>query len=165
MKIPTIPSKLVTDVYYLEGNLVKVVAEVRYGENDLITLINNAIMYLFTNIKYSLGGIGKVFARLRKRFWAHAVWHPDTSIVADENNVGVAARHTYIVKNPDPKGSFSFAILLENIVGVCEDYGKVMYGLILTLVRTSDNDAIQAAALGDAGKVKLSKISWMMPRV
>ena len=36
----------------------------------------------------------------------------------------------------------------------------------LTLVRTSDNDAIsKAAALGDAGKVKLSKISWMMPRV
>ena len=31
---------------------------------------------------------------------------------------------------------------------------------------TSDNDAIfEAAALGDAGKVKLSKISWMMPRV
>ena len=33
-------------------------------------------------------------------------------------------------------------------------------------MRTSDNDAIfKAAALGDAGKVKLSKISWMMPRV
>ena len=43
-----------------------------------------------------------------------------------------------------------------------------MYGLThtLTLARTSDDDAIyKAAAVGDAGKEKLSKISWMMPRV
>ena len=43
-----------------------------------------------------------------------------------------------------------------------------MYGLryTLTLVKTSDDDAIfKAAAVGDAGKVKLSKISWIMPRV
>ena len=43
-----------------------------------------------------------------------------------------------------------------------------MYGLrhTLTLVRTSDDCAtFIAAAVGDAGKVKLSKISWIMPRV
>ena len=43
-----------------------------------------------------------------------------------------------------------------------------MYGLrhTLTLVRTGDDDAIfKGAAVGDDGKVKLSKISWMMPRV
>ena len=43
-----------------------------------------------------------------------------------------------------------------------------MYGLkhTLTLVRTSDGDPIfKVAAVGDAGKVKLSKISRMIPRV
>ena len=42
-----------------------------------------------------------------------------------------------------------------------------MYGLrhTLLLMRTSDDDAIFKAAAADAGKVKLSKISWMMPRV
>ena len=33
-------------------------------------------------------------------------------------------------------------------------------------MRTSENDAIfKAGAFGNAGKVKLCKISWMMPRV
>ena len=43
-----------------------------------------------------------------------------------------------------------------------------MYGVrhTLTLVRaTDDNDAIFRAAAVDAGKVKLTKISWMMPRI
>ena len=45
----------------VEGNLVKAAAgEARYQDADLITLTNNAIMYLFTNIKYSVGGMEKV---------------------------------------------------------------------------------------------------------
>ena len=65
---------------------------------------------------------------------------------------------TILSRNP-----ISFAIPLEHIFGFCEDY-DVMYGLRPTLVRTSDDDAIfKAAAVGDVGKLKLSKISWMMP--
>ena len=77
-------------------------------------------------------------------------WYPDTSTVAEENNVGFAAQHNYVIKKTNPKGSFSFAIPLEHIFGFCEDYDKVMYGLrhTLTLVRTSDNGAIfKTAAL------------------
>ena len=44
----------------MEGDLVKVADDGRYQGGDLITLTNNAIMYLFTNIKYSLGGMEKV---------------------------------------------------------------------------------------------------------
>ena len=44
-------------------------------------------------------------------------WYPDASTVAAENYVGFAARHTYIVKKPDPKGFFSFAIPLKHIFG------------------------------------------------
>ena len=41
----------------VEGNLVKAADEARYQDADLITLTNNAIMYMFTNIKYSLVGM------------------------------------------------------------------------------------------------------------
>ena len=34
----------------VEGNLVKAAGEARYQDADLITLTNNAIMHLFTNI-------------------------------------------------------------------------------------------------------------------
>ena len=40
-----------------EGNLVKNANEAVYEDGDAITLTNNAIMYLFTNIRYSLSGI------------------------------------------------------------------------------------------------------------
>ena len=54
-------------------------------------------------------------------------------------------------------------IPLEHIFGLCE----VMYELryTLTLVRTNDDDAFFKAAAVVDGKVKLSKISCMMPRV
>ena len=52
--------------------------------------------------------------------------------------------------------------------GFCEDHDKVVYGArhTLTLVRTTDNnDAIFRADAAGAGKVQLTKISWMMPKV
>ena len=57
---------------------------------------------------------------------------------------------------------------MEHIFGFCEDYDKVMYGLrhTLTLVRsTDDTDAIFKAQAVENGKVILSKIAWMMPRI
>ena len=95
-------------------------------------------------------------------------WYPDTDTTAvDAENNGFAVRRAYIVRKPNPLGSFSFGIPLEHVFGFCEDYDKVMYGMrhTLTLVRTGDADAIFRGAAADAGKVKLSKISWMMPRV
>ena len=72
---------------------------------------------------------------------------------------------TILSRNPIRK---VLSVLQYHIFGFCEDYDKVMYGLrhTLTLARTNDDDAIfRETAGGDAGNVKLSKISWMMPRV
>ena len=170
----------------LEGNLVKNVNDAVYQDNDAISLTNNALMYLFTNIRYSLSGIEiesvnhPGFASTMLSFVKYSndfakgaglaqCWYPDTSTAATlADNTGFAARQSYIIRKPNPKGSFSFAIPLEHILGVCEDYDKVVYGVrhTLTLVRaTDDNDAIFRADAVDAGKVKLTKISWMMPRI
>ena len=161
---------------WVEGNLVKAAGEARYIGAVLITLTNNAIMYLFTNIKCCLGGMeieslnhpgfsttmhGQAKDSLDKAKGPGHMqcWYLDTSTVAAENNVGFAAWHTFIVKKQDPQDSFSFAIPTNHIFGFWEDYDKVMYGLKHTLVRISENDAMFKAAAADAGKVKLSKIS------
>ena len=168
----------------VEGDLLKAADGTRYGDDDLITLTNNAIMYLFTNIKYELSGqeieslnhpgFATTMLGLAKRPFDYAkgsglmqCWYPDTSTAAETTNVGFEARRNYVIKTPTPKGSFSFGIELENMFGFCEDYDKVVYGMrhSLILIRKSDDDAIFRAAAPDAGKVKLSKISWMMPRV
>ena len=50
---------------------------------------------------------------------------------------------------------------------MCEDYGKIVYGLkhSLTCVRKGDDDAIFRVAAAGAGKVSLDKCSWFMPHV
>ena len=169
----------------IEGQLVKAVDEGAYGDEDLITLTNNALMYLFTNIKYSLSdmeieslnhpgvattilGSLKYSSTFNKGPGLMQCWYPDTNTNAALANIGFAIRHGYIVTKPNPKGTFSFAVPLEHILGFCEDYDKVLYGVrhTLTLVRsTDDNDAILRAGAAAAGKVKLSKLSWMMPKV
>ena len=72
-----------------------------------------------------------------------------------------------IIGKSVPKGSFSFIIELENLSGFVEDYDKVVYGMRhkLTLVRKADDDALFRAANAEDGKVVLSKIAWLMPRV
>ena len=101
------------------------------------------------------------------------LWYKDTLTTAEADNVGWEIRREYIIKNSEPKGSFSFKVPLKHIFGFCEDYDKVVYGFKhkLTLTRNDDNNVIFRAAndaagnLVAAGKITLSKISWFMPHV
>ena len=101
------------------------------------------------------------------------MWYKDTTVNAEEANTGWNIRRFQIIRNSDPRRTFSFKIPLKHIFGFCGDYDKVVYGLKhnLTLTRNDDNDAIFRAAndaAGNAianGKIILSKISWFMPHV
>lgn len=93
-------------------------------------------------------------------------WSPSStdSVLATR---GFGRRQEYIVNKSVPRGSFSFAIELENMFGFCEDFQHVVYGMRhkLSLVRKGDNDAIQRSGIAGPGKVVLSKLAWIMPRV
>ena len=97
------------------------------------------------------------------------LWYKDTgpNAVLDENNLGFKIRQAYIIKKPNPKGTFSFKIPLKRIFGFCEDYDKILYGMkqTLTLTRNNNNDAIFRANAADNGKINLYKISCYMPHV
>ena len=156
-----------------------------YRNNDLVTLTNNAMMHLFRSIRYEL--LGQEIKRINYQGQATTMlgllkypddfskskgltqlWYKDTSTDANkENNLGFKIRQEYIIKNSDPKGSFSFKIQLKHMFGFCEAYDKVVYGLKheLTLTRNDDNDAIFRAGAVDAGKITLSKISWFIPQM
>ena len=175
----------------IEGRLLKADNN-SFGNIDLITLTNNGIMHLFKRIRYNLSGQeieslvhpGQATTMLgllkypddfSKSKGLNQLWYKDTTENADDDNVGYLYRRYYIIRNSDPKGSFSFRIPLKHIFGFCEDYDKVVYGLKhnLTLTRNDDNDAIFKSAAVDGGgnpvfvngKVILSKVSWFMPHV
>ena len=168
-----------------EGKLVKVAASAVYADADVVTLTSNALMYIFSNIKYELSGhdtesinypgqattmfgLLKYSNNFSKSQGLNQCWYKDTSTTADlTTNLGIKLRQDYIIKSSEPNGSFSFAIPMKHIFGFCEDYNRIIYGMkqMITLVRAGDDDAIFRATAADAGKCVLEKVSWFLPRV
>ena len=167
----------------VEGELVKSNGT-RYTTATDIALCNNGIMHLFSNARYEIGGqeienvnnpgiAGVIMGAAKYPFDYSAgaglmqCWAPNTASSQIINTKGYEARKKYIIANSVPIGTFSFIVELENVFGFFEDYDKVTYGMRqkLILVRKGDNDAIFRADGVDAGKVNLTKIAWMMPRV
>ena len=168
----------------IEGQLTKADGTA-YANADNISLTNNAMMYLFRDIRYELSGheiekvnyVGYATTMLGllkytedfgKSKGLNQSWYLDTTPLPNNQNRGFWARHQHLFNHLERnKGSFSFRIPLKHIFGFCEDYDKVVYGFkhTLSLTKTHDHDAIYRANGVDAGKITLSKIAWFMPHV
>ena len=177
----------------IEGQLIKN-NDNNYLINDEITLINNGIMYLFSDVRYHLAsheievlqnpghasamlGMLKYPDDFNKSQGLNQGWAPDsgTGTPVSDENIGFKIRQNYIINMPEGnnnKGTFSFKIPLKHFLGFCEDYKKVLYGMQqrLTLTRTGHNNAIlkgnaAAGGVADDGKIRIDKISWFMPHV
>ena len=164
-----------------------------YENADNITLINNGMMYLFSDIRFHLAsheievlqnlgqattmlGLLKYPDDFYKAHGLNQLWFKDGNINPDQDtNTGFNKRHEYIIKSSDPKSSFSFKIPLKHFLGFCEDYKKILYGMQqrLTLTRTDNNNIIfkgtkmvnnNVVAI-DNGKVDIKRIRWFMPHV
>ena len=162
----------------VEGELIKDDGT-RYLVNDEVALINNGIMYLFSDVRYHLAsheievlqnpgqattilGMLKFPDDFSKSQGLNQCWIKDTGLgdgdTGNNGNEGFKLRRNYIINMPDGadnKGKFSFKIPLKYFFGFCEDYRKILYGMQqrLTLTRNGDNDAIlrrNAAAGGVA---------------
>ena len=182
----------------IEGQLIKEApappAAAEYVNDDNIALINNGLMYLFSDVRYHLAsheievlqnpghattmlGLLKYPDDFTKSQGLNQAWAPDTDEgTAINNNKGFKLRRDYIinmVEGAGNKGKFNFKIPLKHFLGFCEDYKKILYGMQqrLTLTRTGNDNAILRgqnaagnAALDNA-KIELNKISWFMPHV
>ena len=166
-------------------------ADVPYADADHAALTNNGMMYLFSDVRFHLAsheievlqnpgyattmlGLLKYPDDYIKSQGLNQLWVKDENEGSAEErklqptyNKGFDIRHKYIIRDPDPKGSFSFKIPLKHFLGFCEDYKKILYGMQqrLTLTRTGNNDAIFRAAGVDNGRINIKNIKWFMPHV
>ena len=142
-----------------------------YALNDNVSLINNGIMYLFSDVRYHLAsheievlqnpghattmlGMLKFPDDFSKSQGLNQLWIKDTGngdAVTDPAvgvvNEGFKLRRNYIINMPegnDNKGKFNFKIPLKHFFGFCEDYRKILYGMQqrLTLTRIGSDNAI-----------------------
>ena len=172
----------------VEGKLVKGTGEV-YDEDTAVTLINNSIMYLFSDVRYHLasheievlqnpGHATTMLGMLKfpddfsksqglNQLWIKDTGQGNTETGGAEPNKGFKLRRDYIINMPATRGNFCFKIPLKHFLGFCEDYRKILYGMQqrLTLTRTSNDNAIFRANAVDAGKVDITGIRWFMPHV
>ena len=172
----------------VEGKLVKNDGSV-YDMDTAVTLINNGIMYLFSDVRYHLAsheievlqnpGYATTMLGMLKfpddfsksqglnQLWIKDTGQGDTVVGGDEPNRGFKLRRDYIINMPASRGNFCFKIPLKHFLGFCEDYKKILYGMQqrLTLTRTGDDNAIFRHDGVDAGKVVITGIKWFMTHV
>ena len=178
----------------IEGRLIKLAvggggADIPYDEDALISLINNGMMYLFSDVRYHLAsheievlqnpgyattmlGMLKYPDDFNKSQGLNQLWVPDTPVadnnIANMENLGFKKRENHIINDSNPRGTFSFKIPLKHFLGFCEDYKKILYGMQqkLTLTRSGNiQDSIFRVNAVDEGRVLIDKISWFMPHV
>ena len=173
----------------VEGKLVKNADGGVYDADTAVSLINNGIMYLFSDVRYHLasheievlqnpGHATTMLGMLKfpddfsksqglNQCWIKDTGTGDTAVDGDNRNEGFKLRRNYIINMPATRGHFCFKIPLKNFLGFCEDYKKILYGMQqrLTLTRTSDDNAIFRDNGVDAGKVDIQRIRWFMPHV
>ena len=160
-------------------------------EIEKTTLVNNGLMYLFSEIKYDLSGqsiehisnpgettsmmgLLKYSEDFEKCLGMNQLWCRERTWDARS---GLDRRHNYISKQSDPKGYFSFTIPLKHLFGFTESYDKVMYGFKhqLSLYRKSDDSSaivrrtelptVTKFEMVDDCKIRLDKLSWYAPHV
>ena len=173
----------------VEGKLVKNADGSVYDADTLITLINNGIMYLFSDVRYHLasheievlqnpGHATTMLGMLKfpddfsksqglNQLWIKDTGNGDTVVDGNNPNEGFKLRRNYIINMPATRGNFCFKKPLKHFLGFCEDYKKILYGMQqrLTLTRTGDDNAIFRDGGVDAGKVNITGIKWFMPHV
>ena len=174
----------------IEGQLLNINNNA-YANGDVVTLINNGIMYLFSDVRYHLAsheievlqnpghattilGLLKYPDDFSKSQGLNQLWVKDENngdaqfddAQANYNN-GYFIRQKYIIGDPIPNGIFSIKIPLKHFLGFCEDYKKILYGMQqrLTLTRTGDNDSIFRANATAVGKINIQRIRWFIPHV
>ena len=104
----------------------------RYADADLVAHTNNGLLYLFSSLKLTLAGQtvehvnypGRATSLLGLASYSPTYykgcgqekgWFPDINTNAAANNTGFYTREEYLIRNPNPKGSFQCAIPMRHI--------------------------------------------------
>lgn len=160
---------------YIEGKLTKEDGT----ETAKLEFINNAIAYLFREIRYELNGtiidsvrdVGHTstlkgylsYNENESTLLQNAGWFPKKVKIEATPATGQPSK---IIK--DDKGNFNTIIPLKHLMGFFEDFRKLIVHMRqeLVLIRaSSDLDAITSLDETEKPKITISKIFWVVPHL
>ena len=150
---------------HIEGKLIKDAAAATLN----VKLVNNAIAFLFEEIRYELAGVE--VDRTKNVGITSTV---KTLLSANEHekkhlfNAGWVAPDNNTLTINQTLGEFNFWLHLKMLLGLAEDYTRIIMNVKqeLILLRTSTNvNAMMTTAGAANGKLELTGIQWKMPYV
>ena len=163
----------------LKGKVVKKTDGSLYADNDLITLIHNAIPHMFSNVKLSLGTTtvenvdnpGHVSSLIYDTLLPRSTgkcdglqfcWFPDSAGGTDEKkNKGFAIRRAYIMTAAGTNGTFKLRLPLRMLFGFMENFVALKaYPVEIELVRGPDYPALYRHKATGAGNVAEGKLDF-----
>ncbi|XP_050509170.1 uncharacterized protein LOC126886340 [Diabrotica virgifera virgifera] len=133
-----------------------------------LKFINNAIAYLFREIRYEMNGVTLDSVRnlgLVSTLKNYLSLNDNTSKLLINAGWCPQEKDKILI---DTKGNFNVFIPLKLWLGIFEDFNKVVLGSRqeLILIREKDDlDAVIASDETENPKIKLSKISWHVPHI
>ena len=87
----------------------------------------HGMLYLFSSLKLTLVGQTVEHVNYPGQAGCGLVqgWFPDINTNAAANKTEFYTRQGYLIRNPNPKGSFQCAIPMRHVFGFVDDYSKV----------------------------------------
>lgn len=138
-------------------------------ESDKCKLVNNAMMFLFDEIRYELAGkeINHVrnpgITTLMKTFLSFR--NAEQNIL---KSTGISSDTSYVSVRDNQSGDFTFCIPLKMVMGVFEDYKKIIVNVpqeLILLRSSNDSNVMHVLDQTKKGKITLSKVHWRIPFV
>lgn len=156
----TLPSK---SILYIEG---KVSAKKAANDNVVaVQLVNNAMAFLFEEIRYNLGGIE---VDRNRNVGITSTLKNLLSMRSNDQNRRENACFSGEASNVEADGTFKFCVPLKMLLGFMEDYDKIILNTRqeLVLLRSATNaNCVLAAEANARVTLTLSKVQWRMPYI
>ena len=170
----------------LDGQLVKEADGTAYTNDQLISLVHNAIPHMFSNVKLTIGNklvenvnqVGHVSSMIYDVLYPRSkskcdglefMWLPDTTATTTQNK-GFDGRRSYVMTQPHTVGKFKLRIPMHMFFGFMENFVALKgYPIEIEMVRGPDYPALFRLKEGDhnadKGKFKFSSITLDVPIV
>lgn len=132
-------------------------------ESKSFKFSNNAIVYLFQDIRYEINGIE--IDRIRN---AGITSTMKSFVSMNNSDSNAAALWGWNINGKESEnGYFSVIIPLNKLLGFAEDYNKIILNCRHELILTRGNTSLNSVIAGekDLCNISIQKIQWRMPHI
>lgn len=174
----TLPSE---SYLYVEGSVRKIGADGNVTKDASATaqLINNPVAFMFSDIRYLINGVQVDSVRnvgitsCMKGYLSfspsdvlkleNAGWSVESD-VSDPTKPGIIKATASAL---DKKGNFGLSVPLNTLLGVAEDFKKILMNVRqeLVLIRNNDDTDVIVNSVEEKVKLVIDKVLWRVPHV